>query len=227
MNRFNHNRIKLHQLRTLVFVLIEEQLIGLFEATHNYKQAHRKLNNSLKMYPTESILPKSLQLLIEDLSQEEKEYILTLREKILAFDENLIEVGRTTSTEYGLCKEKNDIYKTKMCARFIPIFPGFCRPRLLLLLPYPKKEFGGPGRTYKIEPVKGMAWAQVPLAEDKTLQFIYFYLGKSLRKYSFMQNFATYSQVYRNLTGLERNLAGTHNLIDLALDEWRERTVSS
>lgn len=180
------------------------------------------------MYPTESIFPKSLQLLIEDLSHDEKEYVLTLREKVLAFDENLIEVGRTTSTEYGLCKGKNDIYKTKMCARFIPIFPGFYRPRLLLLLPYPKKEFGGPGRTYKIEPVKGMAWAQVPLLEkDKTLQCIYFYLGKSLGRYSFMQNCPTYSQTYRNLMGLERNLACTHDLIDLALDEWRQRTVFS
>jgi hypothetical protein len=179
------------------------------------------------MYPAESALPNSLQLLIEGLSQQQQKYILTIREKILAFDENLIEVGRTTSTEYGLGKGKNDICKTKVCAQFIPIFRGIYCPRLLLLLPYPKKEFGGLGRTYKTEPVKGMAWAQAPLLEEqKSLQFIYFYLGKSRHRYSFSYNFTTYSQVYRNLTGLERNLTCTLNLIDLALDEWRESTVS-
>lgn len=174
------------------------------------------------MYPTQSALPNSLRLLIEGLSQQQQEYILTIREKILAFDENLIEVGRTTSTNYGLCKGKNNICKTKVCAQFIPIFRGIYRPRLLLLLPYPKKKFGGLGRTYLTERVKGMAWAQVPLLEEhKSVEFIYFYLGKSRHKYSFTYDFTTYSQVYRSLTGLDRNLGSTLNLIDLAMDEWR------
>ncbi|HEY9603988.1 MAG TPA: hypothetical protein V6C85_20405 [Allocoleopsis sp.] len=179
------------------------------------------------MYPTQSALPNSLQLLIEGLSQQQQKYILTIREKFLAFDENLIEVSRTTSTDYGLCKGKKNICKTKMCAQFIPVFRGICRPRLLLLLPYPKKEFGGLGRTYLTEPVKGMAWAQVPLLEEhKILEFIYFYLGKSRHRYSFSHDFTTYSQVYRNLTGLDRKLGSTLNLIDLALDEWRESIES-
>lgn len=168
--------------------------------------------------------PKSLRKLLDALSPQQQDYLLEIRAQILAFDEHLVEVGRTTTTQYGLRKGQDDIYRTKRCAEFLPLAPGVYRPRLLLLLPYPKREFGGPGRTYKPEPVKGLAWAtvwQTPLWERSAELKLLFYLGSSRNRYSSSYSLTQYGSLYRQLTGHDRAFTSIADLVALALAEWQ------
>lgn len=170
--------------------------------------------------------PRSLRRLLEPLTFPEQEYVLQLRQHILSFSDQVQEVGRTTSTQYGLRKDENDLYKTKLCAQFIPFYSGSDRPRLLLQLPYAKKEFGAPGRTFKPERVKGLTWAQVshdPQWWDSTQPIqIFLFIGKTLERYSKKYDLDTYAQIYCNLTGQARELRSIRDVIDLALDEWQQ-----
>jgi hypothetical protein len=45
------------------------------------------------------------------------------RDRILAVDQRMAEVGRTTTTSYGLQKGKDDLFKSNLCAEFVSI-PG-------------------------------------------------------------------------------------------------------
>ncbi|MGK7953050.1 MAG: hypothetical protein AB4368_30745 [Xenococcaceae cyanobacterium] len=92
--------------------------------------------------------PKSLQKLIEALSPEQERYVLDIRDRLLSYDERIREKGFTTRTVYGLAKGNRDIYKTKLCAEFIPDTYGFAKLRLRLRLPYPKRELIGKGRIF-------------------------------------------------------------------------------
>lgn len=167
--------------------------------------------------------PKSLRKILEGTSSQTQARILTIREQILNFNYSMREVGLTTRTQYGLAKGDKDIYQGKLCAEFLPSgFSGISIPRLLLKLPYPKKELTGAGygRTYKQERVKGMAWAQVASDEQWTNQEIYFYLGKSKTISSFSCSLEVYSRVYNQLTGKAKTINSLDALIDVALDEW-------
>ena len=173
--------------------------------------------------------PKSLRKLIEELSSEQQAYILAVRKQLLTFDERMIEVGKTTSTIYGMRKGDKDIYKTKVCAKFMPITPGFFRPRLLLRLPYPRREFGGLGRTYKEERVKELAWAEIKHEQEwnpDTAISLFFYLGKSLNRYSYRCNLNTYSNLYRDLTGKNESFHTLDDLLVLSLKEWKLKFLS-
>lgn len=168
--------------------------------------------------------PKSLRKLIEELSSEQQAYILAIRRQLLTFDERMTEVGKTTSTIYGLRKSNKDIYKTKVCAKFVPVAPGFLRPRLLLRLPYPKREFGGPGRTYKEERVKGLAWAAIKHEQEwnpNSAISLFFYLGKSLNTFSYTCDLDTYSDMYRKLTEENESFHTLSDLLALSLKEWK------
>ena len=169
--------------------------------------------------------PKSLRRLVDNLASAEQDYVLHLRQHILEFSDHMQEVGRTTSTQYGLRKE-NDLYKTKLCAQFIPSYSGSNLPRLMLQLPYAKKEFGAPGRRFKAERVKGLAWAQVSherqLWDSTQPVQIFLYFGKTLERYSKLYALDTYAQMYFKLTGQARELRSIQDVIDLALDEWQQ-----
>lgn len=169
--------------------------------------------------------PRSLRRLMDNLAPAEQDYVLQLRQRILSFSNHLQEVGRTTSTQYGLRKE-NDLYKTKLCAQFIPSYSGSNFPRLLLQLPYAKKEFGAPGRTFKQKRVKGLVWAQVSHDHqlwDSTQPIqIFLYFGKTLERYSKRYALDTYAQMYCDLMGEARELRSIPDVIDLALDEWQQ-----
>lgn len=168
--------------------------------------------------------PKSLRRIIEGISSETQARILEIREKILNFDKRMREVGLTTTTKYGLGKGDKDVYEGKLCAEFLPpIFPGISMPRLLLRLPYPKKELARlrHGKAYKQETtVKGMAWAETALAEHCSPTDIIFYLGKSRTSRSFQCSLEQYACVYKSLTGKEKKLASLNALIDVGLEEW-------
>lgn len=169
--------------------------------------------------------PKSLQKIIEGTSSQTQTRILEIRENILNSNRRMGEVGLTTRTQYGLAKGDKDIYQGKLCAEFLPSgFPGFSTPRLLLNLPYPKKELSGPGygKTYKQEHVKGMAWAQVARGEQWNNQKIYFYLSKSKTQYSLYYELNEYVRVYKQLVGKVRRLNSLDALVDVALEEWME-----
>lgn len=173
--------------------------------------------------------PKSLRILTEELSSEQEAYILAIRKKLLVFDERMIEVGKTTRTMYGMRKGDKDIYQTKLCAEFMPTMPGDRRPRLLLRLPYPKREFGGSGRTYKKEKVKGLAWVEIrhenEWNRDSAIK-LFFYIGKSLNRYSYTCDLSTYSNLYRELTVKSDSFHTLDDLLALSLKEWKLKFLS-
>lgn len=173
--------------------------------------------------------PKSLRILTKELSSEQQAYILGIRKKILDFDERMIEVGKTTRTMYGMRKGDKDIYQTKLCAEFMPTMPGDRRPRLLLRLPYPKREFGGAGRTYKKEKVKGLTWVEIRHENEwnpKSAIELFFYVGKSLNRFSYKCNLNTYTNLYRDLTEENESFHTLDDLIALSLKEWKLRFLT-
>ena len=170
--------------------------------------------------------PKSLRKLIEELSSEQQAYILAVRKQLLTFDERMIEVGKTTSTIYGMRKGDKDIYKTKVCAKFMPTTPGDLRPRLLLRLPYPRREFGGLGRTYKEKRVKGLVWAEIKHEQEwnpDSAISLFFYLGKTQNAYSYTCDLDTYSNMYRELTKESESFHALNDLLALSLREWKHK----
>lgn len=175
------------------------------------------------------LLPKSLRRLSESLAPGEQEYLLQLRQQILIFSDQMQEVGRTTSTQYGLRKGENNLYKTKVCAQFIPFYAGSDLPRLLLRLPYPKKEFGDPGRRYKPERVKGLTWGQVSHQQqlwDSTQPIqIFFYFGTTLNRYSYVYDLNTYAQVCSKLMEKECKLRSLADLVTITLEEWQQAVM--
>lgn len=177
-----------------------------------------------------SVSPKSLQQLIDGLSSEQQTYVLAVRDRLLSFDERMAEVGLTTRTFYGLRKGSKDIYQSKLCAEFIPWLPGVLRPRLRLLLPYAKREFGAPGRTYKPERVKGLTWVEVSHEQqwnpDTAIRLL-FYLGKSNTRYSYSYDLEQYSSLYEHLTGQKQSLHSLDDVVSLGLEEWLLRLNSA
>ncbi len=191
------------------------------------KKFHRFLlpaqEKPVELLPVELPPPKSLQKLIEGLSPEQQANVLSIRNRLLSFDESMMEVGLTTRTLYGLRKNNKDIYKTKLCAEFIPITPGILYPQLRLRLPYAKREFGAPGRTYKQERVKGLTWVGIKYGKEwddtATIQLL-FYFGKRQR-YSYALDLGAYSNLYQQLTGHNQSLQSFDDLLTVALEEWR------
>lgn len=172
-------------------------------------------------------LPESLSKLLGNISTDQQNYVLEARKQILGFDDHIIEVGRTTSTEYGLRKGEKQIYKTLVCAKFIPFHRGVYRPKLLLLLPYPKREWAGQGsgRTYKREKVKGLTWVEAShtKAWDQNSQLkLYFYTGKSQSRYSSVMDLTPYESMCHLLLGKEDlKFTSLFDIINLALNEWK------
>lgn len=161
-----------------------------------------------------NLLPKSLNKLLVNIPSAQQSYVLEARKQILGFDDRIIEVGRTTSTQYGQRKGESKVYKTLLCAQIVPFARGVYRPRLLLFLPYPKREWAGPGsgRTYKREKVKGLTWVEAShiQAWDKDSQLrLYFYIGKVRSRYSFSMDIPAEESLF--------------DIIDLALYEWKLR----
>lgn len=168
--------------------------------------------------------PKSLQRLMEVLSPEQRTYLLRLRERILSFDERMIEIGRTTTTQYGLRKGETDIYKTKLCAEIISYYMGGDYPRLMLWLPHPRKQIGEKRRYVQ---VKGFAWAEVHHKqrwEPDSEATLLFYLGKTRNRYNHQLSLADYTRLYQQLCGGDRLLQSVENVVDLALEEWKRES---
>lgn len=166
--------------------------------------------------------PKSLSKLLEDVSDAQRSYVLDIRGHLLEFDARIIEVGRTTTTQYGLRKGQG-ICKTRVCAEFTPEFVGMGRPRLMLRLPHQKRKLMNSRRFYQKEPVKGLAWADVWRSGDelvsKTTQ-LFFFLGKSCTHYSKAYTLTEYEELYNKLTRSDRSFASVEDLVGLALEEW-------
>lgn len=170
-----------------------------------------------------SKFPKSLAKLCSSLSDVQLKYIASVREQILTFDENLIEQGFSTRTLYGLKKSKATVLKQKACAEFIPILSGVHRPRLRLQLPYPKRKFGAPGRTYHNTTVKGFAWVEARHQNEwdrpSSLSLL-FYLSKGQRP-SYTASLEDYTKTYQKLSGHHFPILNLKDLIQLALEEWK------
>ena len=163
--------------------------------------------------------PKSLRSQLEQMTPERAELVSALRLQILEFDDRMREVGRSSRTQYGLAKGEKEVYKTKLCAEFLPLM-GSGLPELYLVLPYPKKEFGAPGHTYKKERVKGLGWAGISLwfADRK----VSFYLGKSRISVSYRFSYADYAKFCEPLLGYRPQLESFEDLVALALVEWKQ-----
>lgn len=168
--------------------------------------------------------PKSLLKLMESLSSEQKAYVLNIRDRLLSYDERIREKGFTTRTVYGLAKGNRDIYKTKLCAEFIPDTYGFGQLRLRLRLPYPKRELIGKGITfYKDKPVKGLTWVEIrheKLGHKTTAIKLLFYLGKR-RSYSYACDLDEYATLYQQLTEQNLQKRSLDGLLIVALEEWK------
>jgi hypothetical protein len=122
-----------------------------------------------------------------------------------------------------LRKNNKDIYKTKLCAEFIPITPRILYPQLRLRLPYAKREFGAPGNTYKQKRVKGLTWVGIKHGKewDNTAAIqLLFYFGKRQRC-SYVLDLGAYSNLYQQLTGHNQSLQSFDDLLTVALEEWR------
>jgi hypothetical protein len=183
---------------------------------------HGQLSQDVQPASNPAIPPpaKSLLKLTEALSPEQQAQVMGFRDHILGFDDRIAELGKTTKTLYGLRKGATGIYTSKCCAEVSPFTPGVYTPQLMVRLPYPKREFGGPGRTYKPEPVKGLAWARIWNIHNPS--GIYFYLGRSRSRYSFSCSPDQYGAMYRELTGNRRVVADASDLLQLALEEWQQ-----
>ncbi|PZO45838.1 MAG: hypothetical protein DCF17_00370 [Shackletoniella antarctica] len=164
--------------------------------------------------------PKSLRAQLEQMTPEQEAVVSALRLQILEFDERMREVGRSSRTQYGLAKGEKEVYKTKLCAEFLPIGLGSSLPELYLMLPYPKKEFGAPGRTYKKELVKGLAWAGISLWFQP--QMVRIYLGKSRYGLGYELSYEDYAKVCERLLGYRPVLQSFADLVVLALSEWKQ-----
>jgi hypothetical protein len=70
----------------------------------------------------------------------------------------------------------------------------------LLRLPYPKREFGAPGRRFKPERVKGLTWAEVRHKRqwdaDSVIEIL-LYFDKSRSHWSKKYSLDTYTQMYK------------------------------
>lgn len=217
------------QAEQLEFCLtdIDHGLVSTIEIPSNF---HSTLVNTALPVPVETERklpppPKSLRRLVENLAPTEQDYVMQLRQQILRFSDRMQEVGRTTSTDYGLRKGERDLYKTKMCARLEPFYTGSNLPFLLLQLPYPKIELSDTGRRFRSKPVKGLAWTQVSHQKrlwDTTAPIqIFTYLGKTRNYHSHAYNLVTYAEMYAKLTGQEREFRSISDLVTLALEEWK------
>lgn len=177
--------------------------------------------------PTIDPPPNSLSKLLDGVSSQQRAHVLDIRERILRFDPQMSEVGKTTTTQYGL-RKGTSLYKTKVCAEFIPASPiGHC-PRLMLRLPHPKRKRMDSQPYYEKEPVKGLAWADVWRFQDalgSRAEQIFFFLNQSRirlhSRYSRAYTRTDYAELYRALTGNARSLDSVEDLVDLALEEWR------
>lgn len=189
-----------------------------------------KLDNSPKSIHQPTSPPKSLQKIIQSVSSNTQMRVLEIRNKILSFDEQIREVGLTTTTKYGLVKGDKKIYEGNICALFIPapiVISGRYQPRLLLRLPYPKKKLTGLGHTKNQHATKGMTFAEVARGDCWDSSDIYFCPGKSRTKWSWRFTLKEYADVYQQLTGKQKSLDSLDVLIDLALEEWEEQIKMS
>lgn len=167
--------------------------------------------------------PNSLTKLFGDLNSVQIDYILNIRNILLSLDEQLCEQGFSTRTLYGLEKRERQVFKTKVCAEFIPELRGLHRPRLRLRLPYPKLEFGEAGHTFKSDRVKGLCWVEPRHKKiwhpDSPIR-LYFFLSKSQR-YSYVLSPNEYEKIYQKLTGRGASFQILRNFIDAAYFEWK------
>ncbi|MBD1877002.1 DUF91 domain-containing protein [Nodosilinea sp. FACHB-131] len=163
--------------------------------------------------------PKSLRTQMEQMAPEQAELVSALRLQFLEFDERIREVGRSSRTQYGLAKGEKEVYKTKLCAEFLPLM-GSSLPELYLMLPYPKKEFGAPGHTYKKERVKGLAWAGISLWSN--VKHVNFYLGKSRVGSSYHFSYSDYAKFCKPLLDYQPQFESFEDLVALALVEWKQ-----
>ncbi|PZD70365.1 hypothetical protein C1752_13900 [Acaryochloris thomasi RCC1774] len=170
-----------------------------------------------------SPLPASLQKLTADLTLAQSAYIYDIRDRLLSAGDRMAEQGFSTRTIYGLRKDNKTVYKSKVCAEFVPVLRGVNVPRLRLRLPYAKQRGGGPGRTYKDEPIKGLCWVELrheKEGNDVSDLSLLFNLSKSSR-WSYAINVEEYSAFCQNLTGTDRAWTSLTDLLELALNEWK------
>ena len=164
--------------------------------------------------------PKSLRAQLEAMAPDQAELVSALRLQILEFDERMREVGRSSRTQYGLAKGEKDIYKTKLCAEFLPLYGGSTLPELYLMLPYPKKEVAGSGR-YKKERVKGLTWAGISLWFEKKAISIYLSQNRAYAApYQF--SYGDYAKLCEPLIGYRPQLDSFEDVVALALSEWKQ-----
>ncbi len=184
-------------------------------------------HSCLKVTETEDVIPpnrvigrppSALRKQIDRMPPEKAEIILAIRYQILEFHDQIREVGRTTSIQYGLAKGEKEVYKTKLCAEFRrDQFNSW--PVLYLVLPYLKRA----GR-YKARRVKDLTWAQINLwTEHKNFELL-FIAGSQKRGFGYSYNLSreSYARQCEQLLGYLPNFRSHADLVALALQEWRQ-----
>lgn len=176
--------------------------------------------------------PKSFRLLIENLDAERQDYLLNLRKKILNFDDQMLEVGLTKRTQYGLKKGNKEIFKGKICAELAPC-SVFAVPKLYLALPYPKGALRKPTKFAKGAFSKGYTTVQVPLFDEdwKKASPVGIFAGKSniMSGYAYPSltlSVEKYCEICESLLEYRPVLKTTEDFVDFALLEWKRNLES-
>ena len=179
--------------------------------------------------------PKSFRTLLEGLSPDQQAYLLSLREKLLSFDDRIIEIGLTKRTQYGLRKGKKEIFKGNICAEFMPC-KVFSTPKLYLSLPYPQWIGRGSRQIGKmIEKGNyrtGYAMTRVPLTPKEWErawqgdQVIGVIAGNRTLNHpnpapSFTFTLERYCELCEHLLGDRPQLESSEAFIELALQQWQ------
>jgi len=227
-HRHNFLDQKHHKLdfEFLLFEVIQERN----QLYLSLKKRNQELISRLRIpYPEEKIIdeaeniassitipptPKALQKALKNESTEKQNIILKIREKILRFDERIGEKSTAVTTTYGK-KKVNDQLVTipsKFCV-------GFQKPssspnlELFLYLPFPnspkKKILKMIIRTADWLTVSGV---DLPYQEKRDHQAPEQPLGIEY-----------YLRMYERATGKSAKSTSLDALIDMALEEWRER----
>lgn len=165
--------------------------------------------------------PKALQRMIETQSIDKQSTILNIREKILRFDERMVEKSTDVTITYGKKNGKGQLCKTlsTLCAAFRYSTSNCISGNILhnielfLYLPFPK-EFASQ-RIMKVLIVtpdwQTIARVQLP------------YRYKEPWRHGECWNIEKYIKTYEQITGKLANSNSLDALIDIALEQWLYR----
>ncbi|MBD2105325.1 endonuclease NucS domain-containing protein [Leptolyngbya sp. FACHB-261] len=170
--------------------------------------------------------PKPLQKFLEEISKEEQEKILYIRDKMLSFNEQMKEITEGTTILYGLKKGQNDIYRSSICGElFTRNFKDWSEKGLALWLPYPKLTGGGMSFCKPL--VKNTVRIKVETSDWENI--IRLSIIKSRRHWGAVNSHTPqeYMRIHTALTGSTKAISTLNDLLEVTLKNWQEEISSN